>query len=96
MLSWEFSVLDFIQAHLRSGFGDTVMPFITHLGDGGAIWIVLTLALLIHPKTRRAGAALYCPCHRRHLLQRHFEALCSPRPSLRCQYGGTTAGAPAR
>lgn len=37
MLTWEFSVLDFIQAHLRSGIGDTVMPFITRLGDGGAI-----------------------------------------------------------
>lgn len=58
MLTWEFSVLDFIQTHLRSGFGDTVMPFITHLGDGGTIWIVLALALLIHPKTRQAGAAL--------------------------------------
>lgn len=59
MLTWEFSVLDFIQDHLRSGFGDVVMPFITHLGDGGAIWIVLALALLIYPKTRQAGAALF-------------------------------------
>lgn len=58
MLTWEFSVLDFIQTHLRSGIGDTVMPFVTHLGDGGVIWIVLALALLIHPKTRRAGASL--------------------------------------
>lgn len=41
MLTWEFSVLDFIQAHLRRGIGDTVMPFITRLGDGGAIWIVI-------------------------------------------------------
>lgn len=32
MLTWEFSVLDFIQAHLRSGIGDIVMPLITHLG----------------------------------------------------------------
>ena len=32
-----WGVLDFIQAHLRSGTGDTVMPFITHPGDGGAI-----------------------------------------------------------
>lgn len=58
MLTWEFSVLDFIQDHLRSGFGDVVMPFIAHLGDGGTIWIVLALALLIYPKTRQAGAAL--------------------------------------
>lgn len=34
---------------------DTVMPLITRLGDGGVIWIVLDLALLIHPKTRKKG-----------------------------------------
>lgn len=68
MLTWEFSVLDFIQAHLRSEIGDTVMVFITHLGDGGVIWIVLTLAVLIgfsrlylyvrYPSDVLAGAAL--------------------------------------
>ena len=58
MLTWEFSVLDFIQNHLRSGIGDLVIPLITHLGDSGAIWIVLDLTLLAHPKTRKTGAAL--------------------------------------
>ena len=58
MLTWEFSVLDFIQNHLRSGIGDLVIPLITHLGDSGAIWIVLDLTLLVHPKTRKTGAAL--------------------------------------
>lgn len=58
MLSWEFSVLDFIQTHLRSGIGDIFIPFISHLGDGGVVWIILTLILLICPKTRKTGAAL--------------------------------------
>ncbi len=58
MLTWEFSVLDFIQVHLRSGLGDAVMPLITHLGDSGAIWAVMSLGLLFHPKTRKAGAAM--------------------------------------
>lgn len=58
MYPLDFSILDFIQLHLRSGFGDVVMPFITHLGDSGAVWIVLDLCLLAVPKTRRAGAAL--------------------------------------
>lgn len=58
MLTWEFTVLDFIQTHLRSEAGDMVMTFITHLGDGGAIWIVLAIALLVRPKTREAGIAL--------------------------------------
>lgn len=58
MLTWEFSVLDFIQTHLRSGCGDVVMPLVTHLGDGGVLWVVLALALLLYPKTRKTGAAL--------------------------------------
>lgn len=58
MLIWEFSVLDFIQTHLRSGIGDIVMPFISQLGDKGAVWILLGLALLIYPRTRKTGAAL--------------------------------------
>lgn len=58
MLTWEFSVLDFIQTHLRSSTGDIVMPLISHLGDSGVVWIVLALALLIYPKTRKTGAAI--------------------------------------
>lgn len=58
MLTWEFSVLDFIQTRLRSGIGDVVMPLVTHLGDNGAIGIILALARLIYPKTRRTGAVL--------------------------------------
>lgn len=57
-MNWEFSVLDFIQAHLSSRAGDIVMPLITHLGDSGIIWAGLTLVLLISPKTRKTGAAL--------------------------------------
>ena len=58
MLTWEFSVLDFIQTHLRSSIGDIVMPLISRLGDGGVVWIVLALVLLIYPKTQKTGAAL--------------------------------------
>ena len=58
MLTWEFSVLDFIQTHLRSSTGDIVIPLISHLGDSGMVWIVLTLVLLIYPKTRKTGATL--------------------------------------
>ena len=56
MLTWEFSVLDFIQTHLRSGIGDIVMTCVSRLGDGGIVWIALTLLLLIYPKTRKTGA----------------------------------------
>lgn len=61
MLTWEFSVLDFIQTHLRSSTGDIVMPLISHLGDSGVVWIILALALLIYPKTRKTGPPLWRP-----------------------------------
>lgn len=41
MLTLDFTILDFIQSHLRTGLGDAVMPLVTHLGDGGAVWIAL-------------------------------------------------------
>ena len=53
----ELSILDLIQK-LHTPVGDQVMCAITKLGNGGAIWIVLTLGLLLIPKTRRCGAAL--------------------------------------
>lgn len=34
------------------------MPLVTRLGNGGAVWVLCTLLLLLFPKTRRAGAAM--------------------------------------
>ncbi len=54
----ELKLLDLIQVHLRSGIGDILMPFFTRLGNGGMIWILLTLVLLLFRKTRRIGCAV--------------------------------------
>ena len=56
-MGFELGILDGIQ-HLRNPVMDSVMVFITHLGDGGAVWIALALVLLLIPKTRRCGAVL--------------------------------------
>ncbi len=53
----ELQILDFLQ-ELRTPAGDVLMPMITKLGDGGIIWILLTVLLLMIPRTRRAGAVL--------------------------------------
>ncbi len=50
----ELKLLDMIQG-LRNPVLDKVMPVITSLGNAGAIWILLTLLLLLIPKTRRSG-----------------------------------------
>lgn len=54
----ELAILDFIQSNLRSGIMDSVMTFITGLGDSGKIWIACTILLLLIPKTRKAGLAM--------------------------------------
>ena len=53
----EFSMLDAIQT-LRFDFLDGLMVAITTLGNGGAVWIVIGLIMLLFKKYRRAGAAL--------------------------------------
>lgn len=54
---WEGSFLLWIQEFLRQPWLDPIVSFYTKLGDAGLLWIVLTLAMLIFPKTRRAGLA---------------------------------------
>ncbi len=56
-MEWEFGILDFIQG-MRTPFGDAVVPFVSSLGNGGMIWVLLAVVLLAMPKTRRAGAVL--------------------------------------
>lgn len=57
-MDFELSVLDFIQSHFQSVFLDVWMPKITALGNAGILWIVLTLVLLLIPKTRKVGAVM--------------------------------------
>lgn len=53
----EIHILDMIQS-LRTPIGDVVVPLITRLGDAGIIWIILTVLLLIIPKTRKTGVIM--------------------------------------
>lgn len=53
----ETGILDWIQ-NIRTPLGDVLMPFISRLGDAGAIWILLAVILLLIPKTRKSGAIL--------------------------------------
>lgn len=53
----EIKVLDFIQS-IRTPFGDAAMCFITRLGNAGVIWILLTIIMLIIPKSRKSGLIL--------------------------------------
>ena len=54
----DFAVLDSLQASVRNPFLDTVIPYITHLGDGGILWIILALVLIFLKKYRRTGVTV--------------------------------------
>ena len=56
----EFAILDWIQAHLRCGFLDAVLPLITRTADHGELWIILALVLLAIRSQRKYGAAVAC------------------------------------
>ena len=54
----ELHILDWIQTHLQSAGADRFFSAVTHLGDGGALWIALAVVLLLIPRTRQAGLAV--------------------------------------
>ena len=55
---FDLPILDWIAEHLWCPFLDGVMPFVTHLGDGGILWIALAVILLCLPKYRKTGFAM--------------------------------------
>ena len=58
LLELDFSVLYWIQAHLRCGLLDCLMPKLTLLGELGAVWILLALVLTVTKRYRRCGLLL--------------------------------------
>lgn len=57
-MSIDWTVLHWIHSSLTCGFLDFLMPEISLLGDGGAIWILAALALICVKKYRRYGLIL--------------------------------------
>lgn len=53
-------ILDFINNNLHSPIMDKVMVAITSLGNGGLIWILISLGLMITPKYRKVGIMAIC------------------------------------
>lgn len=57
-MNLDIIILDFIQANMRNGFMDYIMPPITKLANLGIIWIILSICLLLSKKTRKIGFAM--------------------------------------
>ena len=56
----ELALLDWIQAHLRSGPLDVLMTALSRLADHGDIWILLAALLLLSVKRRKQGITVSC------------------------------------
>lgn len=55
LLNLDGGFLLFLQDSVRNPILNSIMIFITSIGDGGIIWIAATIALLIPKKTRKVG-----------------------------------------
>ncbi len=51
----EVEILKVINSFVSNEFFDFIFKLISRLGDKGAIWILLSVALCIFPRTRKAG-----------------------------------------
>lgn len=60
MLYVDGQILLFIQEHIRNSVCDVFFKGITHLGDAGIFWILLTIVFLCFRQTRKAG--IYSAC----------------------------------
>ena len=56
MREWEWAILRGMQTFLRTPLGDVLMVWVTHLGDGGILWILMGVLLLAKRGHRRTGA----------------------------------------
>jgi undecaprenyl-diphosphatase len=56
----DFTILNFIHSNMHSALLDKIMPVITFLGNGGAIWIIIALGLTITRKYRVTGIMMIC------------------------------------
>ena len=57
-VSFDLPILEWIQAHLQSGFMDFIMPIITVFGDAGIFWMICAAVLFLIPKTRKTGLGM--------------------------------------
>lgn len=55
---FDLPILDWIAKNITCPLLDTVIPFITRLGDRGYFWIAFALLLALFPKTRKAGITM--------------------------------------
>ena len=57
-VSFDLPILDWIQANMRNGIMDILMPLITYFGEDGIGWIAWAVILLLLKKHRKTGLGM--------------------------------------
>ncbi len=80
---WDWTILHWIHGHLHSALLDQLMPFITTLGNGGAIWVLCAIVLSFTKTYRRYGILLLVTLAIGSLFSDIYlkQAVARPRPS---------------
>ncbi|MDF2632775.1 MAG: hypothetical protein K0Q85_1371 [Caproiciproducens sp.] len=64
MIQWiqnvDNNLLGFIQANLHNPVFDKIMPFISMIGNVGAVWIAIAIVFLLIPGYRKYGIMIVC------------------------------------
>lgn len=58
ILNFDLSVFRFVEDYIWNPVLDVIMPIITYLGEGGVVWIITALILLLTKKYRKCGVAM--------------------------------------
>lgn len=79
------AVLLLIQDYIRCDLLDPLMLFCSYIGNGGMVWILTGLALLIHPRTRKGGLLVLISLLAGYLINNLLikNLVCRPRPYTR-------------
>ncbi len=51
----DLAILNFIQEYIRNPFLDFLMPIFSLIGEGGVVWIVISLVMICTKKYRKFG-----------------------------------------
>ena len=57
-VSFDLPILDWIQANMRNGVMDILMPLITYFGEDGIGWIAWAVILMLLKKHRKTGLGM--------------------------------------
>lgn len=79
----DFTILSFVQNHFHNRFTDKFFPFLSRLGNAGAIWFAFAAYLVARKSTRHYAVMLFFSIALAHILSQILKILIArPRPFM--------------